>query len=299
MTLGRTVERGGRFMKIPAALLVSTLLWGCLLSNPPKEPAPKTALDVPYEPTSYGIAEEMLNMAGVTSKDLIYDLGCGDGRIVIMAARERGARGVGVDLDPERIRESRANARAAGVTHLASFFEQNLFDTDIRKATVVMLYLYPEVNLKLRPKLLRELKPGTRIVSHSHTMGDWADDATKKVEGHDLHFFFVPANVTGTWRWDEPDGRSASLSLTQKFQQVKGSMTIGAETHPITDFSLRGELILFRVDGPIRGIKQVLSYEGQVSGDTIQGKITFEGAGHGMHRWQATRDPATRLSIAE
>jgi SAM-dependent methyltransferase len=286
-------------MKIPAALLVSTLLWGCLLSNPPRVPAEKPALDVPYEPTSYGIAKEMLNMAGVTSKDLIYDLGCGDGRIVIMAAKERGARGVGVDLDPERIRESRENAKAAGVTRLIRFFEQNLFDTDISQATVVILYLYPEVNLKLRPKLLRDLKPGTRIVSHSHTMGDWEDDATKRVEGHDLHFFLVPANVTGTWRWDEPDGRGASLSLTQKFQQVKGSMTIGAETHPITDFSLRGETILFRVDRPIQGKKQVFSYEGQVSGDTIQGKITPEGTGHGMHRWKATRDLATRVSIAE
>jgi SAM-dependent methyltransferase len=286
-------------MKIPAALLASTLLWGCLLSNPPKEPAKKPALDVPYEPTSYGIAQEMLNMAAVTWKDLVYDLGCGDGRIVIMAAKERGARGVGVDLDPERIRESRENAKAAGVTHLIRFFQQNLFDTDISQATVVMIYLYPEVNLKLRPKLLRELKPGTRIVSHSHTMGDWEDDATKRVEGHDLHSFLVPANVTGTWRWDEPGGQRAFLSLTQKFQRVKGSMTIGTETHPITDCSLRGETILFRVDRPIQGKKQVFSYEGQVSGDTIQGKITPEGTGHGMHRWQATRDPATRVSIAE
>jgi SAM-dependent methyltransferase len=286
-------------MKIPVTLLVSVLLWGCMLSNPPRVPAEKPALDVPYEPTSYGIAREMLNMAGVTSKDLIYDLGCGDGRIVIMAAKERGAKGVGVDLDPERIRESRENAKAAGVTHLIRFFERDLFDTDISQATVVMLYLYPEVNLKLRPKLLRELKPGTRIVSHSHTMGDWADDATKKVEGHDLHFFEVPANLTGTWRWDEPDGRGASLSLTQKFQQVKGSMTIGAETHPITDCSLRGETIFFRVERPVREGKEFFSYEGQIAGDTIQGKITLEGTGHGMHRWQATRDPATRVSIAE
>jgi SAM-dependent methyltransferase len=286
-------------MKIPLALLVSTLLWGCVLSNPPKEPVKKPALDVPYEPTSYGIAKEMLNMAGVTSKDLIYDLGCGDGRIVIMAAKERGARGIGVDLDPERIRESRENAKAAGITHLIRFFEQNLFDTDISQATVVMLYLYPEVNLKLRPKLLRELKPGTRIVSHSHTMGDWTDDATKKVEGHDLHFLEVPANVTGTWRWDEPDGRGASLSLTQKFQQVKGSMTIGAETHPITDCSLRGKTILFRVERPTQGNRQFFSYEGQILGDTIQGKITSEGNPQGMNRWQASRDPATRVSIAE
>jgi SAM-dependent methyltransferase len=287
------------FMNLLWAVVVSTALGGLALSNPPKEIPKKPALDVPYEPTSYGIAKEMLNMAGVTSEDLIYDLGCGDGRIVIMAARERGARGVGVDLDPERIRESRENARTAGVTHLASFFEQNLFDTDIRKATVVMLYLYPEVNLKLRPKLLRELKPGTRIVSHSHTMGDWADDATKRVEGHDLHFFEVPANVTGTWRWVEPEGRLASLSLTQKFQRVKGFMTIGAETHPITEFSLRGEIIIFRVERPGKGTKEFFSYEGQIAGDTIQGKSMPGGTPHGTTRWEATRDPATMIPIAE
>jgi SAM-dependent methyltransferase len=286
-------------MNLLVALLVSTVLWGCSTFSPPQEAAKKPALDVPYEPTSYGIAREMLNMAGVTSKDLIYDLGCGDGRIVILAAKEREVRGIGVDLDPERIRESRESAKSAGVTHLVRFYEQNLFDTDISQATVVMLYLYPEVNLKLRPKLLKELKPGTRIVSHSHTMGDWEDDATQRVEGHDLHFFVVPANMTGTWRWDEPDGRRTSLSLTQKFQRVKGSMTIGAEAYPIMDCSLRGNTLLFSVERMGRGGMEVFSFEGQVSEDTIQGNITPRGPGRGMMRWQATRDPATTVSIAE
>jgi SAM-dependent methyltransferase len=286
-------------MNLLAALLGSALLWGCSPLSPPQEAPKKPVLDVPYEPTSYAIARAMLNMAGVTSKDLVYDLGCGDGRIVIMAAKERGARGVGVDLDPERIRESGENAKVAGVTHRARFPEQNLFHTDIRQATVVMLYLYPEVNIKLRPKLLKELKPGTRIVSHSHTMGDWQDDATRTVEGHDLHFFLVPANVTGTWRWSEPDGRSASLSLTQKFQRVKGSVTTGAETHPIIDCSLRGNALLFSVERSVRGSKEVFSYEGQVSGDTIQGKILPRETSRGMTRWLATRDPSTVVSIAE
>ena len=286
-------------MNLLVTLMVSSVLWGFLLFSPTQESGKKPALDVPYEPTTYGIAKEMLNMAGVTSKDLVYDLGCGDGRILIMAAKERGARGVGVDLDPERIRESNENAMVYGVSHLVRFYEQNLFDTDISQATVVMLYLYPEVNIKLRPKLLKELKPGTRIVSHSHTMGDWEDDATQRVEGHDLHFFVVPANVTGSWRWDEPDGRRTSLSLTQKFQRVKGSMTIGAEAYPIMEGSLRGNTLLFSVERMGRGSKEVFSYEGQVAGDTIQGKITNRGTGQGMIRWQAIRDPATRVSIAE
>ena len=286
-------------MNLLLTLMGSSLLWGFLLFSPAQEAEKKPSLDVPYEPTSYGIAKEMLNLAGVTSKDLVYDLGCGDGRIIIMAAKERGARGVGVDLDPERIRESNESAIAFGVTRLVRFYEQNLFDTDIREATVVMLYLYPEVNIKLRPKLLKELKPGTRIVSHSHTMGDWEDDLTREVEGHHLHFFVVPANVTGTWRWDEPDGRRTSLSFTQEFQRVKGSMTIGAEAYPIMDGTLRGNTLLFSVERTVRGSKEVFSYEGQVSGDAIQGKITDRGSGQGMIRWQATRDPATRVSIAE
>ena len=286
-------------MNLLMAIILSTVLSGGALFSPPEAIAKDPALDVPYEPTSYGIAKEMLQMAGVISKDLVYDLGCGDGRIVIMAAKERGATGVGVDLDPKRISESRENAKAAGVTHLIRFFEQNLFDTDFSRATVVMLYLYPDVNLRLRPKLLKDLHPGTRIVSHSHTMGDWEDDATRRVEGHDLHFFVVPANATGAWRWTDPDGQSISLSLTQKFQRVKGSLTVGAETYPLIDCSLRGNRLRFAVERQVRGSWETFSFEGQISGDTITGKIIPGGSGQGVNRWQATRDPSTTLPIAE
>lgn len=299
MILDGAPQKRGNFLNLVVGLGVSFLLAACSLANPPKDSAKKPELDVPYEPTSHGIAKEMLNLAGVTSQDLVYDLGCGDGRIVILAAKERGARGVGVDLDPQRIRESEKNAKAAGVNHLVQFFEQNLFETDIRQATVVMLYLYPEVNLRLRPKLLRELRPGTRIVSHSHTMGDWEDDETRRVEGHDLHFFVVPANMTGTWRWQEPGGAPVTLALSQKFQRLKGSLTIGAETYPIRDGSLRGESIFFRVERPLQGQRQVFSYEGRLSGNTIQGKITADESGQGANRWEATRDPSTIVSIAE
>jgi SAM-dependent methyltransferase len=286
---------------IPLLVLILTAsLWGGTLYSPSQASAKeKPALDVPYEPTSYGIAAEMLNMANVTSEDLIYDLGCGDGRIVIMAAKERGTKGVGVDMDPDRIRESRENADKAGVTQLVRFFEQNLFDTDISKATVVMLYLWPEVNLKLRPRLLKMLKPGTRIVSHSHTMGEWEDDATREVEGHTLHFFSVPANVSGTWQWIGPEKQRCSLVLTQKFQKVKGSLTMGGETFPITNQSLSGDRLVLSVRMDSRKTKDVLSFQGRISGDTIEGGITQGGTGHSASRWKATRDPSTRASIAE
>jgi predicted O-methyltransferase YrrM len=137
--------------------------------------------DVPYEPSSPDVVRAMVQLASVSRRDVVFDLGCGDGRVVIAAVRERGARGVCVDIDPERIAEARANARRAGVADRIEFRQQDLFETDIRPATVVMLFLWPEVNLKLRPRLERELSPGTRIVSHWHDMGDWKPDRTVRL----------------------------------------------------------------------------------------------------------------------
>jgi SAM-dependent methyltransferase len=140
------------------------------------------APDVRYEPTAPEVVDIMLRLANVKAEDVVYDLGCGDGRIVITAARELGARGVCVDIDPQRIAESRENARTAGVTDRIRFLNQDLLVTDVSEATVVMLFLSPGLNLKLRPKLQRELKPGARIVSHWHDMGDWKPQKTVRVE---------------------------------------------------------------------------------------------------------------------
>ncbi len=153
--------------------------------------APARAPDVPYEPSAPAVVAAMLQLAGVEPGDVVYDLGCGDGRIVIAAAM-RGARGVGVDIDPARIREARANARAAGVADRVEFREGDLFEADVAPATVVMLYLWPEVNLRLRPKLRAELRPGTRIVSHAHDMGDWAPQRTAVVGGARVLLWIVP-----------------------------------------------------------------------------------------------------------
>ncbi len=150
--------------------------------------------DVPYVPTRQELVEQMLKLAGVKKGDTVYDLGCGDGRIVITAAQKFGAHGVGVDIDPERIKEANENAKKAGVTDRVKFVQANLFDADIRPATVVTLYLLPSVNLKLRPKLLKDLKPGTRIVSNSFDMGDWKPDKTLDFNGRNLYLWIVPAN---------------------------------------------------------------------------------------------------------
>jgi SAM-dependent methyltransferase len=155
------------------------------------------APDVHYEPTAPDVVEVMLRLANVKAGEVVYDLGCGDGRIVITAVREFGARGVCVDIDPQRIAESQENAHAAGVTENIRFLNQDLFVTDVSEAAVVMLFLSPALNLKTRPKLLRELKPGARIVSHWHDMGDWKPQKTVRVQSsgreRSVYLWTIPA----------------------------------------------------------------------------------------------------------
>jgi precorrin-6B methylase 2 len=148
--------------------------------------------DVPYVPTRQAVVDGMLKLAKVTKNDVLYDLGCGDGRIVITAAKQYGATGTGIDINPERIKEANKNAEAAKVTDKVKFVQGDLFETDFSKATVVTLYLLPAVNLKLRPILLKQLKPGTRIVSHAFDMGDWQPEQKVEVDGSTIYFWTVP-----------------------------------------------------------------------------------------------------------
>ena len=177
-------------MRIQCVLAIGA---GILALVAPAQTPPKLVPEVPYVPSSTLVAEAMLKLAGVTSSDNVYDLGCGDGRIVILAAKEYKAHGVGIDINPQRIQEARANAKAAIAGPRVRFEENDLFDADIHDATVVMLYLLPHVNMRLRPKLLKELKPGTRIVSHSFDMGDWKPDKEEQVDGDTIYLWTVPA----------------------------------------------------------------------------------------------------------
>jgi SAM-dependent methyltransferase len=173
-----------RLIHVSGWALTAALLSGCAAGGPRAEvgalPAP-AKLDVIFVATDLKIVNAMLTLAGVTRDDVVYDLGCGDGRIVIAAAKEFGARGVGVDLDPQRIREAQANAVRAGVADRVTFRVQDIFDTDIQPATVVTLFLSPELNARLRPKLTSQLKPGSRIVSHRYGIGDWVPEKTRTV----------------------------------------------------------------------------------------------------------------------
>ncbi|HEY8946723.1 MAG TPA: class I SAM-dependent methyltransferase [Polyangiaceae bacterium] len=182
-----------------ALVLLGTLLSGAGNAGVfacSRSETPARTPDVPYEPSDPKVVDEMLRMANVGDQDLVYDLGCGDGRIVIAAVKRFGARGVCVDIDPVRIRESRTNAERAGVADRIEFRTQDLFQTEIANATAVMLFLWPEVNLELKPRLLRELAPGTRIVSHMHDMGNWKPDGYRTVDvagrPHEIFLWVTP-----------------------------------------------------------------------------------------------------------
>ena len=264
--------------------------------------------DVPFVPTPPEVVDEMLRLAGVKSGDVLYDLGCGDGRIVIAAAKRFGVRAVGIDIDPVRITESNDNAAAAGLAGKVRFVQQDLFEADFREATVVTMYLLTSVNLRLRPKLLAELRPGTRLVSHSFDMEDWKPDRTSVVttaygDERDVHFWIVPANVTGTWRWELADASGArrlELEAGQVFQAVSAAVKEGGFPADVDDIVLAGDLIRFRVASEEDGRLASFLYEGRVLGDTITGQVRRAGDPKAAPvAWKAVRAPGTASTIAK
>jgi SAM-dependent methyltransferase len=234
--------------------------------------------DVVWVPTSDALVEKMLDLAQVTAKDRVIDLGSGDGRTVIAAAT-RGARALGVEYNPDLVALSKRRAAAAGVSDKATFVKADLYTVDLRKATVITMFLLPEINMKLRPKLLA-LKPGTRIVSNSFSMEDWQADQTANVSGEGCEswctalLWIVPARVEGTWRLSE-----GTLVLTQKFQTVTGRL----DSKPIAEGRLKGDVVTFTVDGA--------RYSGRVNGNSIKGTFVANGT---SHAWTAHRTEASQ-----
>jgi len=231
--------------------------------------------DVVWVPTPQAVVDKMLDMAQVTASDYVIDLGSGDGRTVITAAK-RGAKALGIEYNPDMVALSQKNAAAAGVTNRATFAKADLFESDFSQATVITMFLLPDINLRLRPKIL-DLKPGTRIASNTFTMGDWMPDQTATMENDCISwctalFWIVPAKVQGVWKM--PQGE---LNLTQMYQMVSGSLKNGANTTSLTDGKMRGDQITFTAGG--------VQYTGKVTGSTIEG--TTSGAATGA--WRATR----------
>lgn len=246
--------------------------------------------DVVYVPTPQVVVDEMLNMAKIGAGDFLIDLGSGDGRIVITAAKKYGTRGIGVDLDTYLVQKAREGARIAGVADKAQFVVQNLFETDLSRATVISSYLLPEMNEKLLPKLLA-LKPGTRIIAHDYDMGDWPSDEQKSItvpekEVGDLgksHVFFyvVPAKIAGAWESLVYSGRHGVIyefDFDQRFQRVSGEVRIDGKRTRLPLFKMSGDQVSFEVGVPQRtGVTQY-RFQGTVRQDTIEGTLTIGGA---------------------
>ena len=201
-------------------------------------------LEVPFVPTPHLLVQRMLDLASVGAEDYLIDLGCGDGRIAVAAA-QRGARALGVDLDPLRIQEAAAAARIAGVEARVRFRRQDLFRTPIYDASVVALYLLPRINLALRPRLLTELRPGARIVSHAFDMGDWRPEAEETHDGRRIFLWIVPAVAGGSWALTEADGTAYALEIEQRYQEVNGTLTGGGAAVTLRDATLRGTALRF------------------------------------------------------
>jgi len=248
-----------------------------LPATPPAAPAPgpvpgQAGKDVIWLPTPEALAERMLAMAQVSARDVVYDLGSGDGRLVIAAAR-RGARTVGVEFNPDLVALAERRARAEGVAGRARFVQGDIFETDFSAASVVTLYLLPSLNLRLRPALLK-MRPGTRVVSHAFGMEDWEPDETSRAEGRPAHLWIVPAAVDGVWRVVIEAGPTVDVTLTQRFQKVAGTVALGPVEAGLRDAALRGDALRFAfVDA--EGTRHDL--QGLVAGDRISGTATASG----------------------
>jgi hypothetical protein len=260
----------------------------------PAAPAQTGKGDVVYVPTPQVVVDEMLKMGKVGSKDYLIDLGSGDGRIVITAAKKLGAQGFGVDLDQYLLKIANASAQKEGVADRARFIEQNLFETDLSRATVITSYLLPEMNRKLRPKLLG-LKPGTRVVAHDYSMGQWNADEEKtlivpeKTVGDPgksyVYLYIIPAHVGGTWESQILIGTQAVpyvFNLDQEFQVVTGQMRAGGSEASLPRFKVNGDEVSFNVTATVGGGPVVHRFRGWVKGDTIEGNVTVSGDATGQ-----------------
>ena len=263
---------------VAVSYLAVSLAFGSALAQTEKfEPkVGQEGKDVIWVPTSQTLVDKMLDAAKVTPNDFVIDLGSGDGRTVITAAK-RGAKALGIEYNPKMVELSRSNAEREGVAEKASFVQADLFQTDLSPATVITMFLLPEINLQLRPKIL-DLRPGTRVVSNSFTMGDWTADET--VEAREdctsyckAYFWIVPAKVGGTWRMP-----ASELALEQKYQNVSGTLKTKSGTTKITNGKLQGDQITF-----LAGKTQ---YSGRVNGAVIEGTARSGGK---ESNWKATR----------
>jgi len=276
-----------------AALLLGLAAHGLAQSLPGETPKTKpfepsvgqAGKDVIWVPSPDQVVERMLQMAQTTAGDFVVDLGSGDGKIVITAAQRYGARAMGVEFNPDMVALSRDNARKAGVADKVSIVQGDFFKVDFSKATVLTLYLLPDLNIKLRPKILA-LKPGTRVVSHSFDMQEWAPDELSMLDGKRAYFWVVPATVAGRWtlQLDGTAKQNVDIALEQEYQKLEGYAQVGEVLAGLRDARLRGTQIHFAyVDA--RGTRRAFS--GEVKGNRMEGEYRGDQGAQG--RWRALK----------
>lgn len=265
-----------------AQVVATALLWLAAGAVAPAQSAANEYEPKPYQegkdviwlPTPQELVNKMLDLANVTARDYVIDLGSGDGRTVITAAK-RGARAMGIEYNPDMVAYSTRAAAKEGLAGKVKFMKADLFETDFSEATVVTMYLLPDINLRLRPKIL-DLKPGTRVVSHAFDMGEWKADRTETADGKTAYLWIVPAKVAGAWQLAQGE-----LTLKQNFQTVSGTLKTGDRTVPVSSVRLRGDQLTFSAGGG--------AYRGNVSANSIEGTVKSGGA---ESKWSATRGAA-------
>jgi SAM-dependent methyltransferase len=248
---------------------------------------PGVVADVPYLASPPGVVDEMLRIAGVGPGDVVYDLGSGEGRIVIAAAKKFGARAVGVEIDPAMVAASRASILREGLAHRASIIHQDIFAADLSAASVVTLYLAPHLNLRLRPRLL-ELRPGTRVVSHSVDLGDWRPDRRTSIR-RDVLLWIVPARLAGRWRGDiesTPRKRRLDMEVRQRYQQLELDARLDGRPASAWELRLEGDALAFvLVDDETN-----LYFSARVLSDEMQGEVARDvGLARSVSPWRARR----------
>jgi hypothetical protein len=270
-------------VRLLAAFLIALCLAAPAMAQSKFEPqVGQSGKDVIWVPSPDDVVERMLAMAQVTPNDFVIDLGSGDGKIAIAAARKFGARSLGIEYNPDMVKLSQDNARAAGVAEKASFRRADIFATDFTQATVVTMYLLPNLNMKLRPQLL-QMRPGTRVASHSFSMEDWEADEISTLDGRRAYFWVVPAQVMGGWSLDA-GGQKADINLEQTFQKIHGTVQLGQIHAGLRDARLRGAGIGFSyVDAA--GVRR--DFTGTVNGKTMEGSFRDQKGAEG--RWSATK----------
>jgi SAM-dependent methyltransferase len=271
------------FVRSALVPVIALLLAASAAAQPKFEPqVGQAGKDVIWVPTPDDVVERMLTMAQVTPNDFVIDLGSGDGKIAIMAAKKFGARALGIEYNPEMVKLSQENARQAGVAEKASFRRADIFASDFSQATVVTMYLLPALNMKLRPQIL-SMRPGTRVVSHSFSMEDWEADETSTLDGRRAYFWVVPANVMGSWVLEAP-GQRLDMTLEQVFQKLSGNVAFGPVHAGLRDVRLRGFNVAFSIVDQ-SGVRR--DYTGRVNGARMEGSFRDDKGGEG--RWSASK----------